>query len=36
VRARRGYYARANRGANAPSDPGSGALQGAPQGNARP
>src|SRR5213595_1075873 len=32
VRARRGYYARANRDANAASDLGSGAPQGTPQG----
>jgi Ca-activated chloride channel family protein len=36
VRARRGYYARANRDANAASDPGSGAPQGTPQGTAKP
>ena len=36
VRARRGYYARANRDANAASDLGSGAPQGTPQGTAKP
>ena len=36
VRARRGYFARANRDSNAPSTPGSAGQQGSPQGTLQP
>ena len=36
VRARRGYFARANRDSNAPSTPGSAGQQGSPQGTSQP
>jgi Ca-activated chloride channel homolog len=36
VRARRGYFARANQNTNAPSSPGAAAPQGTPQGTSKP